>query len=340
MMSRIGIGIVGAGKAGGNFARALEGLSEQARIIGFCTAHTETAREAALRFDAPVATDDLADLLGTPDVQAVIVASPDRFHCEQVIAAAKAGKHVLCEKPLCRTEREAERMIDACRQGEVTLMIGFTDRFNQPCLEAKQRIEEGEIGTPRMILARRCHPRSVVRGRSWLNDGETGGVLNYAGTHNIDLICWYMGGAPQRVHGEMGQLILKGQDFTDCAVMTFKFPDGGIAALYETFAYPENYPHGVDRSVEILGDRGLIKIDLMSQPLMIHTAEGYSLADSVTWPPSARGLDGALRAEVEHFLECIRTNSSPMTGGEEGMLAIRIASAARRASRSGRSVRL
>jgi myo-inositol 2-dehydrogenase/D-chiro-inositol 1-dehydrogenase/scyllo-inositol 2-dehydrogenase (NAD+) len=315
-------------------------LREQARIVGFCTAHRETAREAARRFKAAVATTDLAELLGTPDVQAVIVASPDRFHCEQVIAAAAAGKHVLCEKPMCRTEQEAERMIAACRRVGVALMVGFTDRFNQPCLEAKQRIERGEIGIPRMILARRCHPRSVVRGRSWLNDGETEGVLNYAGTHNIDLICWYMGGAPERVHGEMGQLILKGQDFTDCAVMTFKFPDGGIASLYETFAYPENYPHGVDRSIEILGDRGVIRIDLMSQPLMIHTAEGCSLADSLTWPLGARGLDGALRAEVEHFLECIRTNSRPMTGGEEGMLAIRIAAAARRASRSGRSVRL
>jgi len=339
-MSRTGIGIVGAGKAGSNFARTLQGLSEQARIIGFCAAHSETAREAAGRFEAQLGTDNLSRLLRRADVDAVIVASPDRYHCEQVIAAAEAGKHVLCEKPMCRSVEEAERMITACRDNGVTLMVGFTDRFNQPCLEAKERIDAGEIGVPRMILARRCHPRSVVRGRQWLNDEETEGVLNYAGTHNIDLICWYMGGAPERVHGEMGQLILKGQDFTDCAVMTFKFPDGGIAALYETFAYPENYPHGVDRSIEILGDRGVIKIDLMSQPLMIHTAQGYSLADSVTWPQSSRGLGGALQAEVEHFLQCIREGRKPMTGGEEGMLAIRIASAARRASESGQSVRL
>lgn len=339
-MSRIGIGLVGAGKAGNNFAQALQGLSAQARVIGFCTAHGETAREAARRFQAQLGTDDLSQLIERADVEAVIVASPDRYHCEQVIAAAEAGKHVLCEKPMCRNVEETERMIAACRDNGVILMIGFTDRFNQPCLEAKRRIEAGEIGVPRMILARRCHPRSVVRGRRWLNDGETGGVLNYAGTHNIDLICWYMGGAPERVHGEMGQLILEGQDFTDCAVMTFKFPDGGIAALYETFAYPQNYPHGVDRSVEILGDKGVIKIDLMSQPLMIHTADGYSLADSLTWPEDSRGLDGALRVEVEHFLDCIRDGKRPMTGGEEGKLAIRIASAARRASESGQSVEL
>jgi predicted dehydrogenase len=219
-------------------------------------------------------------------------------------------------------------------------MVGFTDRFNQPCLEAKKRIEGGEIGAPRMILARRCHPRSVVRGRKWLNDRETGGVLNYAGTHNIDLICWYMGGSPERVHGEMGQLVLGGQDFTDCAVMTFKFPDGGIAVLYETFAYPENYPHGVDRSLEIMGEKGVMRIDLMSQPLQIHTASGYAVADSLTWPQGSHGLEGALRAEVEHFLNCIREGTAPLTGGEQGLLAIRIAEAARQASESGHAVRL
>ena len=97
LMSRIGLGIIGAGKAGTNFARALEALGEQAGIVGFCTAHGETAREAARRFQAPLGTDDLEKLLGGADVDAVIVASPDRFHCEQVIAAARAGKHVLCE---------------------------------------------------------------------------------------------------------------------------------------------------------------------------------------------------------------------------------------------------
>jgi len=339
-MSRIGVGIVGAGKAGSNFARGIQGLGEQARAAGFCTAHGKTAREAAHRFGAELGTENLSELLRREGVDAVIVASPDRYHCEQVVAAAEAGKHVLCEKPMCRTVEEAERMIAACKDNGVILMVGFTDRFNQPCLEAKHRIDAGEIGTPRMILARRCHPRSVVRGRKWLNDLETGGVLNYAGTHNIDLICWYMGRPPERVYGEMGQLILSGQDFTDCAVVTFKFPNGGIAVLYETFAYPENYPHGVDRSVEVLGERGVIKIDLMSHPMEIHTAAGYTVADSLTWPQSERGLDGALRAEIEHFLNCIREGRQPMTGGQEGKLAIRIAAAAREASETGRTVLL
>ena len=136
---KIGIGIIGAGKAGRNFALALKD-SKEARIIDFCTCHERTAREAAQKFGASRWTDDLSGLLRDPEVDAVIVASPDEYHCEQVVDAAQAGKHVLCEKPMCRTVEEADRMIAAAEKNGVVLMVGFTDRFNQPCLEAKKRI--------------------------------------------------------------------------------------------------------------------------------------------------------------------------------------------------------
>ena len=201
-----------------------------------------------------------------------------------------------------------------------------------------RKIERGEIGRPRMILARRCHPRSVVRGREWLNDDETGGVLNYAGTHNIDLICWYMGCAPERGYAEMGQLILEDRKFTDCAVVTFKFPEGAIAVLYETFAYPEAYPHRVDRSLEILGDRGVLRIDFMNQPLRRFADTGIEMIDSVTWPDEGNGLGGALLSEIEHFIECIAEKKRPLVTGEEGRRSIQIANAARKAAASGQAV--
>ena len=119
--------------------------------------------------------------------------------------------------------------------------------------------------------------------------------------NNIDLVCWLMGGAPERVYGEMGQLILKDQNFTDCAVMTFKFPNGSIAALYETFAYPGTYPHGVDRNIEILGDRGVLHVDFMSQPLKVFTDAGYQVADSITWPMAERGDSGGVAGRSRAF---------------------------------------
>ncbi len=333
----LGIGIVGAGKAGKSFALALQNIPE-AHVVGFCTAHESTAREAARTFGAPLWTIEIETLLDHREVEAVIVASPDEYHCAQVTASLEAKKHVLCEKPMCRSLEEADLMIEASRSSGMILMIGFTDRYNQPCLEAKRKISAGEIGSPKMILARRCHTRSMVRGRNWLNDARTGGVLNFTGTHNIDLICWFMGSAPERVYGEMGQLILKGQNFTDCAVVTLKFPGGPIAVLYETFAYPENYPHDVDRSLEILGDKGVLHLDFMSQPLKYYSAEGLLLSDSQTWPITEQGIGGALRTELEHFIRCIREGSSPLTGGEDGKLALRIAISSREAAETGRAV--
>jgi predicted dehydrogenase len=335
----IGIGIVGAGKAGKNFARALAGIPA-VRLMGFCTAHEETARDAAREFDVPFHTSVMPALLERRDIDAVIVASPDEYHCGQVTSALEAGKHVLCEKPMSRTIAEADRMIAASRKNGKILMVGFTDRFNQSCLEAKRKILAGDIGRPRMILARRCHSRSVVRGRKWVNDEQTGGVLNFVGTHNIDLVCWFMDSVPDRVYAEMGRLILKEQDFTDCAAATLKFPGGSMAVLYETFSYPENYPHTVDRSLEILGDDGVLKLDFMSQPLVQHTSAGMTLSDSQTWPATGEGVGGAIRSELEHFVHCVRNGDPPLTGGAEGKLALRIAAAAGEAAESGRAVHL
>jgi len=337
--TELGVGIIGGGKAGRLLAHALRS-SGSARVLAVCTRHEASAKEAAEECGIPQWTTDYDAMLTEQDLDAVIVATPDEFHCEHAVKAAEAGKHILCEKPMCRSLEEADRMMGAAKKSNVLLMVGFTERFNQPCIDAKRRIDAGEIGAPRMILARRCHPRFIVRGRKWLNDQETGGVLNYAGTHNIDLICWFMGSRPERVYAEMGPLILKGQDFTDCAVMTFRFENGSIAALYETFAYPDKYPHGVDRSIEILGETGLLKVDFMSQPLSSFTPDGQQVVDAVTWPAGDQGISGAILAEVQHFIDCVMTGKQPLTTGEEGRLAIRIALAAREAANAGQATSL
>ena len=333
----VGIGIIGGGKAGRNFALAIRSCAN-AEVRMFCTRHEDSAKEAAEFCGVSGWTTAFHTMLSDPDIQAIIVATPDEFHCEHTVLAARAKKHVLCEKPMCRSLEEADRMIREAQENGVILMVGFTERYSHPCAEAKRRIDAGEIGTPRMMFARRCHPLSVLRGRAWVNDDETGGVLNYAGPHNIDLVCWLMGGAPERVYGEMGQLVLKDQNFTDCAVMTFKFPNGSIAALYETFAYPATYPHGVDRNIEILGDAGVLHVDFMSQPLKVFTDAGYQVADSITWPMGERGIQGTLLAEAEHFIRCVREEKTPLTTGEDGKLAIKIALAAREAADTGNAV--
>ena len=337
MSDKVRLGIVGCGKAGTNFALALVN-NDGARVCAVASRTAGSARALADRIGDCAWTTQPAEVFQNPDLDGIIVATPDKLHCEMVVAAADSGKHVLCEKPMCNTVPEADRMIDACLRAGVKLMVGFTERYATPFQDAKRRIDSGEIGEPKMILARRCHPKSIVRGRDWLNDAETGGVLNYAGTHNLDLVCWLMGARPRRVYGEMGQLVLEDRDFTDCAVATLLFDHGGIATLYESFAYPDPYPHGVDRSIEVLGTRGVVRVDMMRQPLESLGEAGVMVGDAVTWPPDGQGLGGAIRAEAEHFVHCIRTDAQPASTGEDGRRAIVLANAAREAARTGRAV--
>ncbi|MBU0607200.1 MAG: Gfo/Idh/MocA family oxidoreductase, partial [Armatimonadetes bacterium] len=329
----------GAGKAGTNTAHAF-GACGDARVVRIVSRTAASAERLAGALGGVPCGTDLDEALADPEVEAVFVATPDALHCEQTLAAARAGKHVLCEKPMCRSVAEAEAMIRACDEAGVVLMVGFVERFNQPCLDAKRRIDAGEIGEPVMILARRGHPKSIVRGRDWLTDEQTGGVLNYAGTHNIDLACWFMGSRPVRVYAEMDQLVLKSQGFTDCAAMTIRFENGGIATLYETFAYPDPYPHGVDRSVEILGTTGRLVIDFMSQPLTVNSERGLQIGDSVTWPMIDGAPGGAIREQARHFVNAVRTGAPVLTPGQVGLQAIRLAEAAHRACAEGRAISL
>jgi len=337
MNDTVNIAVVGAGKAGTGHALAFSGCPG-ARVVRIMSRTVESARRLARLCGAEATGTDLDEVCRDPGVDAVVVASPDRFHHGQVVAAARAGKHVLCEKPMCRDEADAVEMIRAAREAGVVLMVGLVERFNHPYSEAKRRIEAGEIGRPAMILARRCHRSSVIRGRGWVNDEETGGVLNYAGTHNIDLVCWLMGSEPARVYSESGRLVLdREQRFTDSVVMTIRFDGGGIGCLYESFGYPDAYPSSVDRSLEVLGDSGVLQVDLMSQPLTVITGRHVERADSLTWPLRGDRIGGAIRAQAEHFVACILEGGPVLTSGEAGLLSIRVASAAARAAETGQA---
>ncbi|HOJ10350.1 MAG TPA: Gfo/Idh/MocA family oxidoreductase [Clostridiales bacterium] len=334
------VAVAGAGKAGTILTEAFY-LNPSAEVTRIVSRTKESAEKLALKFDVKNYGTDFNEIINDDNVDAVVIASPDKYHYSQAMSAFNAGKHVLCEKPMCRSVSEAEDMINASKKAGVILMVCFTERFNQPCLEAKSRIDRGEIGDPVMLLVRRCHPKFIVRGRKWLNDEETGGVLNYAGTHNIDLACWLMGSEPNRVYAEMGQLVLENQNFTDSVVLTLSFKNGAIASLYESFAYPSPYPHGVDRSIEVLGKMGCIKIDFMNQPLSVYSNEGMNIADSQTWPQvDGSIMGGAIVNEVNHFIKAVTKKEKVLTSGEDALIALKIAHAAMEAYLTGKAVYL
>lgn len=146
MTDSLGIGLIGCGASRWMFALCFRFLRE-GRLVAVSDPDPEAVQAVKSMQPHAQCFDHYEDMLLKPWIDAVIVASPTQFHCEQVIAAAQAGKHILCEKPMACTLFECDRMIKACHRSGVTLMVALVKRFDQSMREAKRMIEAGELGS-------------------------------------------------------------------------------------------------------------------------------------------------------------------------------------------------
>jgi predicted dehydrogenase len=200
----LGWGILGCGDI--TEKRVAPAIREQAesRLVAFGSRSGARARAFAERFGAPRAYEDDAALLADPEVDAVYVATEHDRHASQTIAAAEAGKHVLCEKPMALTAAECRRMIDACRAARVFLSVAYYRRYYPKVRRMKALLEEGLIGDPvhaSICLGGRLEPERI-RPDDWrLQEARAGGgALADTGSHRLDLLC-YLLGEPERVAG-------------------------------------------------------------------------------------------------------------------------------------------
>ncbi|NLE66960.1 MAG: Gfo/Idh/MocA family oxidoreductase [Lentisphaerae bacterium] len=335
-MKKTGIGVIGAGKAGFLFGRAIN-ASAHGRLAGLAAATQEEADAVGARLNARQRTGDWKELLANPDIDAVFVSSPTHLHAEMTIAAAQAGKHVLCDKPLCLTVKEADGMLEACRKAGVKFMVGFVERFNPAFRVVKDRIRQGHIGKPVMVKAHRSHP---PRKGSWImDDRKSGGAFLHTGCHNIDLVQWLFDSPVVRVSAEVAE---SGNfpGFTDVASVLARLENGVMVTLLESYAHPTTLPMGVDRGMEVLGTSGALYVDLFRSPVTLcNEAEGWKYLDVLTWVDAEGALSGALTEETEYFIDCIRENREPDAAPAiEGRRTIAVFEAAQRAAREGRRV--
>jgi myo-inositol 2-dehydrogenase/D-chiro-inositol 1-dehydrogenase/scyllo-inositol 2-dehydrogenase (NAD+) len=217
--------LVGAGRAGANHA------SHLASIAGVFDSDVEAARALAERHGA-TAYPSLEAGLDAAD--AVVISTPTFTHCELAVAAARAGRHVLCEKPMALDETECEAMITAAREAGVVLQIGFMRRFQPEFAEARRRIEAGDIGEP-MVL------KSLTRGPGlpppWAWEIErSNGMLAEVNSHDFDSVRWLAGSDIVRVYAETANVkgVARGvtaESFYDNAVVTLRFASGAIGTI-------------------------------------------------------------------------------------------------------------
>jgi predicted dehydrogenase len=228
----INAAIVGLGLWGRNLVHHVQGKSPKIRFVAGCTRTTEKAKAFGDEHEFPV-TSDYAAILSDPTIDAVVLATPHTAHAEQVMQAAKAGKHVYCEKPFTLSRASAEKALAACAQAKVTLMVGYNWRYQPALQEVKRMIDDGRLGRVLHVEGNFNGP-SVYRyakdhWRPSREEGPAGGMTG-RGCHVVDAMI-YVGGHIDSVYAMSKRLVFdRGLDDTTSMLFTFKGGSTGYLA--------------------------------------------------------------------------------------------------------------
>ncbi|CAM3779225.1 Gfo/Idh/MocA family protein [Alicyclobacillus pomorum] len=284
--------------------------------------------EAAKQFGCAYYSD-YRELLAT-DVDAVVVCTENAKHADVVVDAAKAGKHVLCEKPIATTLDDAHRMIDACREHGVILQIAFPVRFNTPMRRVKQMIDEGQLGR---IVAMRGTNRGQNPGGWFVQKELSGGgaVLDHT-VHVIDIMRWYLNSEVKEVYAEVDTRF---SDIAcdDCGLLMLEFENGVIASHDPSWSRSETFPTWGDVTLEIVGTQGVTRVDAFAQHLTVYSDLDNKVKHDFWGDEMDLGL-------VADFISCVREGRTPSITGEDGLRALQVALAAYESARLRKPVRL
>lgn len=303
------IAVFGAGIMG----RALAEAAGQ-RVRYVCDPAQQAGREAADSVGAQWLADP-AEAIADDDVDAVVVAVPPRLHLTLVEQSLRAGKHVLCEKPLALTTDECDQMIAAATECNRVLMVGHVLRFNMYCRRMIELARSGAIGEVRAVVVKRTDGAWPFD-QGWRNDrAQHGGLYFEIGAHEIDIVLQLLDG-PRRVTAHCSGLHESGMELCTSALVTF---DGG---RYANLQYGIGDPFGA-YTVDVYGDRGAMRLESMSTLLL-------RAGDQEEAEPVEVEDDGLthVRREMGAFCSAIENGEPSPVPAEAGRAATALASAA------------
>ncbi|MBP1962762.1 Gfo/Idh/MocA family protein [Paenibacillus aceris] len=323
------VAVVGCGGMGQWHAQSYAKMPG-VELVGVCDQVMEYAEDTAVKVGAP-AFGAFEEMLAAVAFDVVSVAVPTFVHKEVVLQAARAGKHVICEKPVALHLEDAQEMISCCEENEVRLFIGHVVRFFPEYAQMKQQIDDGHIGKVGVANARRVggHPGEA---RPWFMDADkSGGVIVDLMVHDIDFMRWTLGEV-KSVYG-----MNKCEGSLDYALVTLVFEGGAVANLEAFWGYPGSFRY----AAEFAGSEGLVRTDSMSaKSLQIRKTIPMESGGKVVEIPQSPNFYDPYYIELEHFLTCIREGSDPIVTVHDACKALEIAKAALESIRTGKVVLL
>jgi predicted dehydrogenase len=312
----VGWGLVGCGDIAAKRVAAALGHAEGSALVTVARAHAELAAAFAERHGAKRWHADWRDVLKDAEVDAVYVATPVHLHAQQVVAAAEAGKHVLCEKPIAVDVTSAERMLAAARAHGVRLGVAYYRHHYPVVARLRELLGSGEIGEPVLVQVQAFEPFNPGpdHPRAWLmrRSESGGGPMADFGCHRVEVLLDLLGPVAE-VHGFPDNVRYREREVEDTCVAHLRFRSGAVAFLAVTHAAFESRD-----TLEIFGTRGSAHVSVLNQgALRVVTAAGTREERHPPHPNLHQPL-------VEDFVAALREGREPAVTGEVGLEVARV----------------
>jgi predicted dehydrogenase len=320
---KVKVGIIGSQFEADIHAASIQMMPEEAEVVAVASPTPGNAEALARRYEIPRVFCDYREMLGEDDIEMVTIAAPNDLHAQMTIDIADAGKHVVCEKPLCLTLEEADEMIDTCKKQGVLLMYAEELLFTPKYVKAKALADEGAFG--KIYLVKQSEKHFGPHGDwFWDLNRSGGGVFMDMGCHGIAFCYWFLGRPEiKSVQCQMGTYVHG--DKTECednSICILEFSNGSVGLVENSWARRG----GMDDRIEVYGEGGVTYANLhMGNALPTYSEYGFGYA--VEKAPETKGWsypvfeelwNYGFPQEMHHFARCVRGKEEAQSTGEDG----------------------
>jgi myo-inositol 2-dehydrogenase/D-chiro-inositol 1-dehydrogenase len=331
---KLHIGIIGAGRIGKVHAETLAFRLPEAEIVAITDVNREAAQALAARCNIPKVTVSSADILADKQIEAVLICSSTNTHADLIAQAAKAGKHIFCEKPIAFSLEQIDHALAAVKKAGVQLQIGFNRRFDANFARVRHALVTGEIGTPNLlhIISRDPAPPPLAYVK------VSGGIFMDMTIHDFDMARFLIGDEVEEIYTAAGvrvdPQIGKAGDL-DTALIVLRFRNGVIGTIDNC----RKAPYGYDQRVEILGSEGKIATE-NCYPNQATLSDGKSVHTDLPLNFFMERYTESFASEMRSFVTAILEKRTTAVTGIDGRIPVAMALAARKSYDEHRPVRL
>jgi myo-inositol 2-dehydrogenase/D-chiro-inositol 1-dehydrogenase len=333
-MKKLKLGVIGAGRIGKVHIATLVQSVPQAEVVAMADINKDLAHEVAGLYGIRSVYTSYRDVIGHPEVEAVVICSPTDTHAAYIIEAAAAGRHIFCEKPVDLTLGTILKALEAVNKAGVKLMVGFNRRFDPNFSKIRQLVKAGKIGEPHILKITSRDPAPPPAEYS----AVSGGMFMDMTIHDFDMARFIVGSEVTEVYTKAAVLvdpaIGKAGD-VDTAVITLVFENGALGVIDNS----RKAVYGYDQRVEVFGSAGMISTD-NNFP---ENHRYYSRDGVLGSLPLNFFMDRYLEAyasEMKIFCDAVTSNLELPVTGHDGLMSVAIAYAAKRSYLENRPVKI